>query len=451
MKKTFTFLFSLFISLVMVGQVNLTNIYNWKDSTLMGSQAFNNTYNEVWGFTQNQKEYAVIGTTEGTHIFDVSDPNNIPLVDFTEGRFRGRYVIHRDYHDYNGYLYVVCDEGPSSLQILDLSHLPDSTALVYDEDSLFQRSHNIFIDSARGVLYSCGGDRQLTLFSLADPTHPKRLLDCQTDVPFWNSIGYIHDIYVEDGIAFCNAGTNGFFMIDFTDPSNAKLMGSLTQYPDQGYNHSGWLHSAGNIYAMADETWGMDIKILDISDPSDIKVLSQINSNVDSKSIVHNLIFKGDLLFVSYYYDGVYVFDLSDPANPTTLAMYETSPLSPRNSYEGCWGVYPFLPSGLVLASDMQEGLFVFDGNSVPTSNITISEDQNFYIYPNPTSNTLNISNASEIKQIEIYNAAGSLLEKRNVNSNFIELEIENYIPKGVFIIKLFGDNFATTKMMMKI
>jgi hypothetical protein len=43
------------------------------------------------------------------------------------------------------------------------------------------------------------------------------------------------------------------------------------------------------------------------------------------------------------------------------------------------------------------------------------------------------------------------LLEKRNVNSNFIELEIENYIPKGVFIIKLFGDNFATTKMMMKI
>ena len=50
---------------------------------------------------------------------------------------------------------AVCDEGPSSLQIMDLSFLPDSVSVIYDDDSLITRSHNIFIDTAYSKLYSC--------------------------------------------------------------------------------------------------------------------------------------------------------------------------------------------------------------------------------------------------------------------------------------------------------
>ncbi len=33
-------------------------------------------------------------------------------------------VIHRDYHDFDGYLYIVCDEGSSStLQIVDITNI----------------------------------------------------------------------------------------------------------------------------------------------------------------------------------------------------------------------------------------------------------------------------------------------------------------------------------------
>ena len=28
-------------------------------------------------------------------------------------------------------------------------------------------------------------------------------------------------------------------------------------------------------------------------------------------------------------------------------------------NFDGCWGAYPYLPSGLVLATDQQEGLFI--------------------------------------------------------------------------------------------
>lgn len=449
MNKIFTFFF-LLISFLGFGQGSLKLIYNWSDSTLMGSQAFNNTYNETWGFISNNIEYGVIGSTEGTHIFNLSDTSNISENHFIEGKFRGRFVIHRDYHDYNGFLYAVCDEGQSSLQIIDISNLPQSAPVVYDEDSIFSRSHNIFIDTANAMLYSCGGDDQLMLISLANPTEPKLVLNCRVDVPFWSSIGYIHDIYVEDGIAFCNAGTRGFFIVDFNDLSNPVLLGSLTQYPDQGYNHSGWLHPNKKIYAMADETWGMDIKILDVSDPQDIKVVSQINSNIHPNSIVHNLIFKGDILYVSYYYDGVYMYDLSNPESPQLMATYATSSLPHRSSYEGCWGVYPFFPSGILLASDMQEGLFVFDANTILNTHEIKNKNTTIELYPNPFNQLINFNNQAEFKQLRLQDISGKTLQDVNLKPGFQTINFSQNLPTGFYIIQLIGPNFTATKKMIK-
>ena len=46
-------------------------------------------------------------------------------------------MIHRDYHDHNGYLYAVCDEGQSTLQIIDLSGLPNDLEVVYDSGIIY--------------------------------------------------------------------------------------------------------------------------------------------------------------------------------------------------------------------------------------------------------------------------------------------------------------------------
>lgn len=448
MKQLFVLIFSVF-GFYGFAQVNLSLVYNWNDSTIIGSAFFDNAYNEVWGYTQNGREYAIIGSTEGTHTFDVTNTQDIKQVDFQKGKFTGQYVIHRDYHDYKGYLYAVCDEGQSSLQIFDLSGLPDSTHKVYDEDSLFRRSHNIFIDTAAGIMYSCGGDDQFTVFSLANPTAPKLLLDCGKDVSFWGPIGYIHDVYVENGIAYLSAGNNGFFIVDFKDPQNPLLLGSLTQYPDQGYNHSGWLHQNGKIYAMADETWGMDIKILDVEDPTDIKVVSQINSNVNTNSIVHNLIFQGDYLFISYYYDGVYVYDLKDPANPQLAATYDTSPLPHKKSYEGCWGVYPFLPSGLLVASDMQEGLFVFDTKSLPLSSLE-AMPTNFDVFPNPFNNHLKITGIVEDVEVLLTDISGRIVFQQQLPAFENTIIFNKEIPEGIYFLKIQGDTFAASKKLIK-
>ncbi|MEC8852932.1 MAG: hypothetical protein VYD33_00665, partial [Bacteroidota bacterium] len=156
---TFTFI-NLFIVILSFAQPfpswQLTPLYNWQDTTLTSSWQYDNTYNEIWGVQINGAEIAIIGSTAGTHFFDVTDPVTANQVDFVAGAYTGSDVVHRDYHDYNGYLYIVCDEGDSStLQIIDMSSLPNSVSVVYDSNVLFTKSHNIFIDTATAKLYVC--------------------------------------------------------------------------------------------------------------------------------------------------------------------------------------------------------------------------------------------------------------------------------------------------------
>ena len=89
-----------------------------------------------------------------------------------------------------------------------------------------------------------------------------------------------------------------------------------------------------------------------------------LNPN-DDNNRPHNPFIRGDYLFCSYYHDGIQVFDVSDPLNPFTAAYYDTNPTDTAYSgFEGNWGTYPFLPSGLILASDILTGLYVLELDS---------------------------------------------------------------------------------------
>ena len=106
---------------------------------------------------------------------------------------------------------------------------------------------------------------------------------------------------------------------------------------------------------------GWIIKLLDITDISDIEVLNTFWSDIDVNSMAHNLIIRDDLVYVSHYHDGLYIFSIRDPNNIVLVGYYDTYLPADHDSYKGAWGVYPLLPSGNVLISDMQTGLYIFD------------------------------------------------------------------------------------------
>ncbi len=462
MFKFLSILILLFASSPLFAQVDTASvIFNWKDENITPSSKYNNPYNEVWGFVNNNREFAVIGSTDGTRIFDITDSGNEKRVAFIPGAFQGNEVVHRDYHDNKGYLYAVCGESreESTLQIIDISNLPASFEVVYDSNELFGKTHNIFIDNDK--LYACKGIATengsisvfpMRIYSLENPTDPELLYEYD---------GYnVHDLFVRDDIAFLNNGGFGLFVLDFSDPINPKNITSLIEYPFKGYNHSGCLNAEGTHYFFTDENFTLPIKAVDIQDLENMNVVATFSPETDSIAIAHNVLFRDDYLFASYYYDGLQIFDVSDPNNPTKVCVYPTSKLEHRYFYEGAWGIYPYLPSGKILVSDMQEGLFVLETNLDLDRSSSINEIQVLNTgkaYPSLFDQELNFENlrfkTGDNLQLNIFNANGKLISRQNcIYTNPLNIKTDDLgLNVGVYIFKLFNEQQSHSFKVVKV
>jgi choice-of-anchor B domain-containing protein len=324
---------------------NINLLFNWSDS-ILPINSLGGSYTDVYGVAINGGEYAVIGSTMGAHIIDVTNPSQSYEAAFVPGAFQGSLVTHRDYFHMDNYLYAVCDQGSSTLQIIDLSNLPNSVTIIYDTDSLISTTHNIFIDTLNKKLYTTSGK----VFDISDPINPSFLFH----------MGFFyHDLYVENDTGYFNCFSNGLQIYEMTTNS-PQYLGSLTSYPDQGTNHSGW--KKDSIYIMADENGGLSLKVIDVSDLNNLQVIALFNSGVlPSPAVPHNLIIRDNFVYVSYYCDGLQVFDISNPNNPIKAGYYDTYPSIYCSGFKGNWGVDPQLPSGIILVSDVQSGLFILE------------------------------------------------------------------------------------------
>lgn len=385
---------------------NIDLLGHW-DTTGLPENGRDARYNEVWGFTVNGEEFGVIGSTMGTHIIHLPLNNAIYEAAFFPGGQDGEIVIHRDFAFYEGYLYTVCQQAPGILQVIDVRGLPDHAELILEDDTEFSVAHNIYCDETSGLLYVCGpsGDNNLSLMDASvDPANPQ-FIGHYPDIP------YVHDCYVRNDTAYLNCANDGLFVFDFADPHSPVALGTLTEYEDQGYNHSGWLSEDGNTYVFADETVGMKMKVCDVSDLSDIQVLSVFNSGNPNDAIPHNLIWKNDTVYVSHYFDGLQIFDMTDPSNPERIAWYDTY-LGDDVCCAGAWGIHSLLPSGRILISDRQSGFYVFGLNM----NQDLSGTPEILMSPNPGDGMiyLNLIEFDFLEaSFEVYDIEGRLVATR--------------------------------------
>ena len=350
------------------GQVslNMSMLGNWDNNSL---PVYNGVvYNDCWGYAAGGREYAIVGSAQRIHFFDITDPADIVQVNSFAG---GANSIWRDMKTYGHYAYSVADQGSEGLMIFNLSNLPTSVSKSAQLTTWFTKSHNIFVDEANGRLYVVGinhpmGYDMIVLNIANNPANPS--LIAYVNLPG----GYIHDVYVRDNIAYCSHGYNGLYIYDLTNPSSPVTLKSITSYPDQGYNHSSWLTDDGHYMVFADEVpTGLGVKMADItSDPSEIIVTdvfrSQLLAPAQTNSVPHNPFIIGNLVYVSYYEDGVQIFDISNPYDVQRVGYYDTyTAHTTYGSYDGAWGVYPFLPSGHIIVSDILNGLFVVQYNGL--------------------------------------------------------------------------------------
>ncbi len=457
MRKIYILLYILFSINGLKAQqsLNMELLAQWNDTNLQTIDG-DQLWSDIMGYhdSTKNKEYAILFGNDSFYFFDITNPKTTKLIVKVDGF--SKKSINRDVEIYQHYAYCVSERSGSlgGLQILDLQYLPDSVHEVYRSDALTVQAHTVFIEAEKKRMYipqnsTKTGFSAMDIFSLNNPENPIKLASLQ--VPL-NGLGEaqfskVHEMYSRNDTVYLSCYENGLYMMDLTNLNAQKLLGVIANYPQRGINHSSWLNAKGNMIMFTDENQGSSIKIFDISDIGNPKQIVYFNSHPNA--LPHNAYWKENMAVVSAYEDGVYIFDITNLNNPKVHAFYDTYPLNADGVYSGfhgCWGVWPYLPSGNIIASDISEGLFVMKPNYGVGKNEIISENSNVEIYPNPANKLVNfkIPNQNENYNLSIMDTKGLIVKESAINSTNLNLSLEG-LNAGFYFFKINNANYSKT------
>jgi len=311
------------------------------------------TLANICGYAQDGREYALLGARNGMVIVDVTNPSS--PVNITQ--IPGPANLWKEIKVYQHYAYVT-SEGGQGLQIIDLSNLPNTNlnSHFYTGDGIIAGQlntiHALHIDTLKGFVYLYGGsllDGAVKVLDLnADPYNP-------TYAGKFDALGYVHDGFAyNDTLYACHIYSGLLSIVDMSDKSNPVLLGTV-QTPGK-FTHNSWLTDDHKHILTTDENENAPsfVTSYDISDPQDIIELDRVSPNDGNGSIGHNVHVLNDFAITSWYTDGVVISDVHRPDNHVITAWYDTWPVAvPSDKFDGCWGVYPFLPSGTIVVSNI--------------------------------------------------------------------------------------------------
>ena len=343
-KKILVVLICLPILLHSQSNYNLTLVgdFDWN------GLSYDSEGSDIWGWSNPSTgvEYALVGLNSGFSVVDLSVPQNP-----TEAFFiQDVNSTWRDVKTWGNHAYITT-EGGGGLLIVDLTDLTGNTYTHYT--AAFNSAHNIYIDE-NGVAYIFGTDVSvggaIFLDVATDPMNP-------TVLGQWND-HYIHDGMVRGDTMWAGCIYAGeFYVVDVSDKTNPFTLGHHST--PNNFTHNAWVSDDGDYVFTTDEQSDSYIGSYNVEDMNNIQEVDRIQSNPGLNSIPHNVHVDDNFLITSWYRDGTTVHDATYPNNLIQVAYYDSYSGS-GNGFDGCWGTYPFLPSGLIISSDINSS---FNGN----------------------------------------------------------------------------------------
>lgn len=345
---------------------------------------------DIWGFVDlnTEREYALLGLREGLAVFDVTEPTAPFEVGFVPGHqsiWRDVKVLQR--YDarasrWRTFAYVTVDAG-GRLSVLDLTELPHRVRFARRMEAA---AHNVYVsgvDFAFGaplpggspLVHVVGGPGRFSFgaFRSFDPAVPSR-----PTLAIESPHGFTHDAVSfrahgpqAAGCAAADVATCEVLIAfneqilelwDIADPREPAFL-SWTTYPDLAYTHSGWVTEDGRYLFLHDEYDEVEglvpntlVRVFDLADlRNPVHVASWEGPDLATE---HNGAVRGNRHYLSHYNRGLVVLDVTEPTRPAEVGHFDTAPAE-NLGLGGAWGIYPFLPSGNLLVSDISAGLFV--------------------------------------------------------------------------------------------
>jgi len=361
-----------------------------------------NSANDIWGHIDlnTGKEYAILGLQKGTAVIELSEPSEPKIIGVIGGQSSGwRDIKVYQYYQpksqsWEAYAYVTTDNvANEGVAIIELSHLSQSQVRLVHKQQINNSAHNVYIsgvdyglniatEGQTPLVHIAGADRSagaLRSYNLKTPEN----LGLEFDASGINNGGYSHDaasLYVNDNRkSQCpNANTQGcLVLMDYNeqeihlwDQTLAEQRNKLssTSYPQASYVHSGWWSEDKRYMFVHDEgdeqefNVNSTVQIFDITNLAAPKLAKTWRG--PTAAIDHNGFVRGNRYYMSNYERGLTVLDISNPEDPQEIGFFDTYPSSDNASFNGAWGTYPYLPSGLLLVSDINSGLYVLEDHT---------------------------------------------------------------------------------------
>ena len=345
--------------------------------------------NDVWGWEdpETNREYALVGRTDGTSFIDLTDPNNPIYIGDLPKTATANRSLWRDIKVYKDHAFIVSDgAGAHHMQVFDLRQLRDvqNPPVEFKETALYKgiySSHNIIINEETGYAYAVGSDSggetcggALHMINIQDPTNPT-FAGCFADTRTGRrGTGSTHDAqcviyhgpdleYRGREICLSSNGT-ALSIADVTDKDNPVAI-SVAEYPNVAYTHQGWLTEDHRYFYLndeGDEASGLveatRTLIFDLTELDEPEVAGEYLG--PTSAIDHNLYIRGNLMYQTNYVEGLRIVDITDPENPTEVGFFDTVPYGKNDNSPvlGAWSNYPFFKSGVIVVTSGREGVF---------------------------------------------------------------------------------------------
>ncbi|MBT8091060.1 MAG: choice-of-anchor B family protein [Gammaproteobacteria bacterium] len=332
------------------------------------------TGNDIWGWfdSQSGKEYALMGMTNGTAFVDISDPDNPVYLGILPTRTVAS--VWRDIKVFADHAFIVADgAGAHGMQVFDLTRLRGlMTPQTFSSDAVysdFGNAHNLAINEDAGFAYAVGTNtcaEGLHMIDISIPGNPL-FAGCHSafdthDTQCVDYQGPDAD-YLNSEICFSSA-EDRVEIADVTFKASPFTV-STSIYPELGFVHQAWLTEDHRFLLVGDE---FDENVFNVPTRTHVLDVSDLDAplyvfayEAATASIDHNLYVLGNRVFEANYTSGLRVLEFADLSNREMMeiAFFDTYPQSDATDFSGAWSVYPFLPSGTIIVSDVTNGLFI--------------------------------------------------------------------------------------------
>ncbi|HEX8118392.1 MAG TPA: choice-of-anchor B family protein, partial [Pyrinomonadaceae bacterium] len=359
-----------------------------------GTTAAGVTANDIWGWTDplTDKEYALLGLSNGVAFVDVSNPTSPVYLGNLPRTAAASDSLWRSLKVYRNHLFVVSEATGHGMQVFDLTRLrgvttPQTFAETAHYDN-FSTAHTINVDEETGYLYVAGSkpnpSRTPNVDTCPGVTATKggglHVVDAHNPAaPAFagcvNDDGYTHetecvvyrgpDVQYQGREICFSSNEDTLTIVDVTDKAAPHQL-SRTTYAGRGYTHQGWLTGDHARFLLDDELDEQNFSlprnrtfVWDVSDLDAPFVQGTFQGS--TQSIDHNLYVRGLYAFESNYRSGVRVVDVrnASSASLSEVAFFDVYPSDDNALFNGTWSNYPFFASGTVIASGIEQGLFV--------------------------------------------------------------------------------------------